>query len=276
MLTFPNAKINLGLNVVAKREDGYHNLETVFYPIPLHDNLEISELRDSDDNYNLQVCGNCVNCPPEKNLVIKALMNLKHDFPEIPPIDVYLYKRIPTGAGLGGGSSDAAYMIRALNEEFLLNLSIEQMKSRASKLGADCAFFIENKPAFATGIGDELTSIDFSLKGYTLALIKPSVAVSTAEAYRGVIPQPSSTSLLEDLRRPVHEWRHFVKNDFEKSVFAAYPKIAAIKETLYDMGAEYASMSGSGSSVFGLFPHEIDNLKDIFPDCYVFQQRLYR
>ena len=274
MLTFPNAKINIGLNVVSRREDGYHDLETVFYPIPLHDNLEISLLQDSDDDYSLQVCGNSVDCPPENNLVIKALKSLKKNYPEISPIDVYLYKRIPTGAGLGGGSSDAAYMIKSINDLFSLNLSTEQMKSFASKLGADCAFFISNKPAFATGIGDDLAEIDFSLKGYTLALIKPAVSVSTAEAYRGVEPLPSSTSLPDDLKRPVNEWRHFVKNDFEKSVFASHPEIAAIKETLYDMGAEYASMSGSGSSVFGLFTHPIDNLKDIFSDCFAFQQRL--
>lgn len=270
---FPNAKINIGLYVVERRPDGYHNLQTVFYPIPLHDNLQISELTNSNEPYLLQMAGNTIEGNPADNLIIKVYESLKKDF-ELPQLDIYLYKRIPTGAGLGGGSSDAAYMMKVLNDAFSLKMSDEEMERRVAKLGADCAFFIKEQPAYATGIGDILTPIQLSLKGKTLLLVKPATFVSTKEAYGGVVPQLPEHDLLKSLAAPIETWKDTVKNDFERSVFKHHPEIAAIKETLYNMGAIYASMSGSGSTVFGIFPHEVEEAERIFKDCFVFQQTL--
>ena len=270
---FPNAKINIGLYVVERRPDGYHNLETVFYPIPLHDNLQISPLNNSDQPYLLQMAGNTIEGNPEDNLIIKVYHNLKKDF-DLPPLDIYLYKRIPTGAGLGGGSSDAAFMMKAIAEAFDLDISEEEMEKRVATLGADCAFFIKNQPAYATGIGDILTPCPVTLKGKTLILVKPQTFVSTKEAYGGVVPQQPEYDLRQALTAPIETWKNTVKNDFEISVFKHHPEIAAIKETLYNMGAIYASMSGSGSTVFGIFSHEVEEAERIFSDCFVYQQQL--
>ena len=270
---FPNAKINIGLYVVERRPDGYHNLQTVFYPIPLHDNLQVRPLKNSNEPYLLQMAGNVIEGNPADNLIIKVYESLKQDF-ELPQLDIYLYKRIPTGAGLGGGSSDAAYMMKMLNEAFELKMTDEEMERRVAKMGADCAFFIKEQPAYATGIGDVLTPINLSLKGKTLLLVKPSTFVSTKEAYGGVVPQMPEHDLLQALAAPIETWKDTVKNDFERSVFQHHPEIAAIKETLYNMGAIYASMSGSGSTVFGIFPHEVEEAERVFKDCFVFQQML--
>lgn len=270
---FPNAKINIGLYVVERRPDGYHNLQTVFYPIPLHDNLQVRPLEKSDEPYLLQMAGNAIEGNPADNLIIKVYNSLKADF-NLPQLDIYLYKRIPTGAGLGGGSSDAAYMMKVLNDAFSLKMTEEEMERRVAKMGADCAFFIKEQPAYATGIGDVLTPINLSLKGKTLLLVKPSTFVSTKEAYGGVVPQMPEHDLLEALASPIETWKETVKNDFERSVFKHHPEIAAIKETLYNMGAIYASMSGSGSTVFGIFPHEVEEAARVFKDCFVFQQTL--
>ena len=270
---FPICKINLGLYVIRRREDGYHDLETVFYPVPLHDNLSIAPLRMSDAPYALQVAGAPIAGDAESNLIVKVYRQLCEDY-ELPPLDIYLYKRIPMGAGLGGGSSDAAAMMRLLNDTFSLGMTCEEMERRVARLGADCAFFIQARPSFATGIGDQLTPIDLSLRGWTLVLVKPDTFVSTREAYAGVVPQQPAVPLLEALSQPVETWRAVVKNDFEESVFRAHPEIAAIKETLYDMGAAFALMSGSGSTVFGLFRHHMEGLGEVFPDCYIYQARL--
>lgn len=270
---YPNAKINIGLYVVERRADGYHNLETVFYPIPLQDNLQISPLKNSDRPYSLQLAGNAFEGNPDDNLIVKVYHSLKEDF-DLPPLDIYLYKRIPTGAGLGGGSSDAAFMMRMLNKAYNLGLTAEEMEQRVARLGADCAFFIQDRPAYATGIGDVLSPCCLSLKGLTLLLVKPSTFVSTKEAYGGVRPQQPEHDLRTALSAPIETWRETVKNDFEISVFQHHPEIAAIKQTLYDMGAVYASMSGSGSTVFGLFSHPIEGAERIFADCFVFQQTL--
>lgn len=270
---FPICKINLGLYVIGRREDGYHDLETVFYPVPLHDNLSISPLRMSDAPYSLQVAGNSVGGSPDDNLIVRVFRQLQEDFP-LPPLDIYLYKRIPMGAGLGGGSSDAAAMMRLLNDTFHLNLTSGEMQQRVARLGADCAFFIEGKPAYATGIGDRLSPINLSLKGWNLALVKPGTSVSTKEAYAGITPRQPEVPLRKALAGPVDTWKTTVRNDFEESVFTTHTEIAAIKETLYDMGATYASMSGSGSTVFGLFRHPAEDLHEIFPDCFTFQSRL--
>lgn len=270
---FPIAKINIGLYVTRRREDGYHDLETIFYPIPLHDNLSISPLKMSNAPYQLQTAGHKIEGNSDDNLIVKVYKQLAEEF-DLPPLNIYLYKRIPMGAGLGGGSSDAAAMIKLLNETFDLGLSTEDMERRVARLGADCAFFVQGKPAFATGIGDILSPIELSLSGMHLVLVKPDVFVSTKEAYGGIVPATPEHDLLEAIKAPITEWRHTVSNDFEKNVFRLHPEIAAIKQTLYDMGAVYASMSGSGSTVFGLFPHAVEEAERVFDDCFVWQSKL--
>jgi 4-diphosphocytidyl-2-C-methyl-D-erythritol kinase len=273
MITYPNAKINLGLNIVEKRPDGYHNLETVFYPINLQDALEVN-VQEGEDEFSLKVSGVPIEGEPENNLVVKAYRLLKKDYPDIPAIDIHMYKHIPTGAGLGGGSSDAAFMIKLLNEKFRLNLSIEKMEEYAAILGADCAFFIQNKPVFATGIGNIFEPIQLSLKGYYLVLVKPDIFVSTKDAFAHITPIKPTQSLKEIIRMPVETWRATMKNDFEESVFQKFPEIAAIKDKLYDLGAIYASMSGSGSSVFGIFREQVEFVDEIFSGCFCRQRAL--
>lgn len=258
MLYSPNAKINLGLHIVERRPDGYHNLETVFYPIPLSDELCVEELSLSDHpgkDYLFINNGTKIDSTDEANLVVKAYRLLQGDFnfPFRPAIS--LLKQIPFGAGLGGGSSDAAFMLKALNQLYDLQLNDDQLSTYASKLGADCAFFIYNQPLFARGIGNEFSEIELSLKGYYLVLVKPNIHVSTAQAYAHVKPGKPQHDLRESLLQPIESWRERVQNDFELSVFPTDPRIAAIKQSLYDQGAIYASMSGSGASVFGIFDH---------------------
>ena len=214
MITYPNAKINLGLNIVEKRPDGYHNLETIFYPINLQDALEVTKLENEESEYKLKVSGVPIEGEPENNLVIKAYRLLKKDFPEMGPIQIHMFKHIPTGAGLGGGSADAAFMIKLLNEKFNLNLSIEKMEEYAAILGADCAFFIQNKPVFASGIGNIFENINLSLKGYYIVLVKPDIFVSTKDAFAHITPMRPSQSLKEIICMPVETWRATMKNDF--------------------------------------------------------------
>ena len=273
MITYPNAKINLGLNIVEKRPDGYHNLETVFYPINLQDALEVN-LMEGEEEFSLKVSGVPIEGEPENNLVVKAYRLLKKDYPEMSAIDIHMYKHIPTGAGLGGGSADAAFMIKLLNDKFKLNLSIEKMEEYAAILGADCAFFIQNKPVFATGIGNIFEPIQLSLKGYYLVLVKPDIFVSTKDAFAHIIPTQPTQSLKEIIRMPVETWRATMKNDFEDSVFQKFPEIAAIKDKLYDLGAVYASMSGSGSSVYGIFREQVEFVDEIFSGCFCRQRAL--
>ena len=250
MITFPNAKINLGLNIVGRRADGYHNLETVFYPIGLTDVLEIVPARG--DVSTLTTYGNPVDCPLEKNLVMKALRLMQKHY-DVPEVDIYLYKHIPDGAGLGGGSSDAASTMLMLNDMFEIKASKENLACHAATLGADCPFFIYNHPMMATGIGDVLSPIDVKLRGLHLLLVKPDVSVPTKVAYSRVTPAPSTSVLAVYVTAPVSQWNGVVKNDFESSVFAHHPELAAIKSTIENGGALYASMSGSGSSIFGIF-----------------------
>lgn len=275
MLTFPNAKINIGLYVTERRPDGYHNLETVFYPIPLQDVLETKPLKGLDAPYVLQVVGAENIGPSDKNLVVRVYRSLAEEF-HLPALDIYLHKRIPTGAGLGGGSSDAAYMMKMLNEEYELGLTDKAMEQRLADFGADCPFFVREEPTLATGIGNIFSPINISLKGLTLLLVKPDTFVSTREAYSGIAPKQPEINLREALANPISTWRHTVSNDFERSVFATHPHLAAIKQTLYDMGAIYAAMSGSGSTLFGLFPHPVEEAGRVFADCFVFQERLHR
>ena len=273
MITYPNAKINLGLNIVEKRPDGYHNLETVFYPINLQDALEVNDL-EGEGEYTLKISGTPIEGELDNNLVVKAYRFLKKDFPNMGSINIHMYKHIPTGAGLGGGSADAAFMLKLLNEKFKLNLSTEKLEKYAAILGADCAFFIQNKPVFASGIGNIFEEINLSLKGYYLVLVKPDIFVSTKDAFANIIPMKPNHSLKEIIRMPVETWRATMKNDFEDSVFKKFPEIAAIKDKLYDMGAIYASMSGSGSSVFGIFREQVEHVDEVFSGCFCRQRAL--
>lgn len=275
MILYPNAKINLGLNVVEKRPDGYHNLETVFYPIPLQDALEVQPLRSStpDEEYQLKVSGTILDGTPDDNLIVKAYRLLRDEY-KLPPVSMYLYKHIPTGAGLGGGSADAAYTLRALREMFHLDITDERLEEYAARLGADCAFFIKNTPVFATGIGNIFTPLSLSLKGKVLVLVKPDVFVSTKDAYALVTPSRPERTLTQLLAEPIETWKDTVVNDFEKSVFAKYPEIACIKDRLYDLGAVYASMSGSGSSVYGIFDAPVDNVDEKFAGYFCRQRVL--
>ena len=290
MICHPNAKINLGLNVTERRPDGYHNLETVFYPIPVCDALQVETNADippaifpqgcavhvdKPPDYALSTAGIDIDCPPEKNLLIKALRALKQDF-NLPRLYIYMYKQIPSGAGLGGGSSDAAFMMKTLNAMFSLGLGDDELERRVAVLGADCAFFVRNLPVFATGIGNIFRPLELSLAGWHLVLVKPDIFVSTKEAYSGIRPHRPAVPVTDIVRRPVEEWRGLLDNDFEKGIFALHPAIAGIKEQLYARGAAYAAMSGSGSSVFGLFRQMQDEaeLQALFPGCFCRQMTL--
>lgn len=273
MITFPCAKINLGLNIVSKRPDGYHNLETVFYPIPLTDALEIKYMDEkfpSESPCDLKITGNDVDCNEEDNLVIKAYQLLAADF-QLPRVHAHLVKRIPTQAGLGGGSSDAAYMIRLLDERFRLNIGIPEMERYAAKLGADCAFFITADPSYAEGIGDVLMPVDVpgaGLGGYYLAVVKPSVAVSTRDAYAAIVPKTPAKCCRDIVRQPIETWKDELVNDFEAPIFAMHPELAAIKQSLYDAGAVYAAMSGSGSALFGIFREQPTGMEKEFEGMF--------
>lgn len=273
MITFPCAKINLGLNIVSKRPDGYHNLETVFYPIPLTDALEIKYMDEkfpSESPCDLKITGNDVDCNEEDNLVIKAYQLLAADF-QLPRVHAHLVKRIPTQAGLGGGSSDAAHMIRLLDERFRLNIGIPEMERYAAKLGADCAFFITADPSYAEGIGDVLMPADVpgaGLGGYYLAVVKPSVAVSTRDAYAAIVPKTPAKCCRDIVRQPIETWKDELVNDFEAPIFAMHPELAAIKQSLYDAGAVYAAMSGSGSALFGIFREQPTGLEKEFEGMF--------
>lgn len=264
MLAFPNAKINIGLTIVSRRTDGYHNLETVFYPVKINDALEIIE----SDELSFETSGIEIPGYANENLCLKAYSLLKNDY-AIPPVKIHLHKQIPIGAGLGGGSADAAFFIRLLNDKFNLGLDVSAMEGYARQLGADCAFFVQNKPVFAFGKGDEFQNIELDLSQYFLVLVMPPVHVSTGEAYRGVKPYQPKESLKDLICLPLNEWKSKIKNDFEESIFKNHSSIRGVKAALYDAGALYASMSGSGASVYGIFQNEIE-LRDLEKENQVF------
>lgn len=249
MLTFPNAKINLGLNIVSKRADGYHNLETVFYPIALHDRLEIKPAFSS--NVTLNMSGIPIDDDAD-NIVLKAY-SLLYSHKAMPAVEINLEKGIPMGAGLGGGSADAVAALQMMNSLFDMQLTKDELKQYARRLGADCPFFLHNRPMLGCGIGDELMPVDVDITGYHLLLVKPDIHISTAEAYAGCSPRKWDKPLADIIKQPVDTWRYQLVNDFEPSVFAAHPELGEIKELLYQSGAGYASMSGSGSTVYALF-----------------------
>lgn len=276
MITFPIAKINLGLNVVERRPDGYHNLETVFYPVYIKDALELTMMNTrfpSAVDCDIKVTNLHIEGDEQKNLVVKAYKLLKEDFPQLPRVHAHLYKGIPTQAGMGGGSSDCAYMIRLLNEMFTLGLSDERMIQYAARLGADCPFFILSRPAYAEGIGEQLQPISLDLSSYYIAVVRPDIPVSTKEAFSLIKPVKPARNCRDVVMQPVETWRNELTNDFEQSVFTLHPEIGAIKDRLYDLGAVYAAMTGSGSSVFGLFREEI-KIGEHFPDMFTYCSRL--
>lgn len=254
MITFPNAKINIGLDVLNKREDGYHNIDSLFYPLPLKDALEIIP---TGGDLEFTSSGISLSCHGDDNLVVKAFRLLQSAY-HLPNVKIHLHKNIPFGAGLGGGSADAAFALMMVNDMFELQISEDELIAYASKIGADCAFFIKNCPCMARGIGDELIEYPLDLKGKYIVLVKPDVAVPTADAYRYIKPGVPELSLQECLAQPIEKWKHTVKNDFEISVFKQHPLLANIKDDLYKMGAQYVSMSGSGSSIFSIFDKKID------------------
>ena len=277
MISFPIAKINLGLNVVEKRPDGYHNLQTVFYPVPIKDALEVQVMDEafpSDYDCDLKVTNITIEGDEQRNLVVRAYQLLKQDFPTLPRIHTHLWKGIPTQAGMGGGSSDCAYMMLLLNQQFQLGLTDEQLIEYAAKLGADCAFFILSRPCYAEGIGEKLQPIDLSLSGYYIAVVRPDIPVPTKEAFSRIRPHYPAQNCRETVMQPIDTWRDTLINDFEESVFALHPEIGDIKQRLYDMGATYAAMSGSGSALFGLFKEQPDSLSQVFPNMFTFSSIL--
>ena len=275
MILFPNAKINLGLNITERRPDGYHNLESIFLPVSLCDMLEV--VPSPDGNTTLHQSGLVPEgAEQEKNLVVRAYRILEKEY-QIPPIHIYLHKQIPSGAGMGGGSSDAAYMLKLLNTRFHLDIPQEQLQQKALSLGADCPFFIQNAPSFVSGIGETLRPIDFCLNTYRIAIVKPPLFVSTAEAFRLIRPHRSTIPVLQAvLEHPIEEWKDILHNDFEDSLFPLHPQLTSIKEKLYASGALYASMTGSGSAFFALYPlagqtepsPTAQQLQELFPESF--------
>ena len=260
MITFPNCKINLGLSIIRKRTDGYHDLETVFYPIQIKDALEIIETSNSSqsgagDGNNLQcsISGLTIDGDIENNLCVKAYHLLKKDFPDLPSVQIHLHKVIPIGAGLGGGSANGAFTLTLLNKKFELGLTEEVLIKYALQLGSDCPFFIKNTPSFATGRGENLEPVDVDLRGYKLIIVHPGIYVNTGLAFSNIKLYRRSGSVKEIIQQPVSLWKQELRNDFEEPIFSKHPEIKKIRDELYDSGAVYASMTGSGSAVYGFF-----------------------
>jgi 4-diphosphocytidyl-2-C-methyl-D-erythritol kinase len=276
VIVFPNCKINLGLNITRKRSDGFHDLETVFFPLPLHDVLEIIQPATTEtqqEDVAFTTSGIPVDGTNENNLCIKAYRLLKKEFPGLPAVQIHLHKAIPIGAGLGGGSADGAFTLKLLNEKFNLNLSTEQLLHYALQLGSDCPFFIINKSCLATGRGELLEPVSIDLSPYQFILVNPGIQIHTANAFSQVTPTPTVKSTREIIQQPVITWKDELKNDFEEPVFKTHPAISDIKNKLYHAGAVYASMSGSGSTVFGLFKKE-EKVALSFPSHYFVKELL--
>lgn len=252
MICFPNAKINLGLSITEKRPDGFHNIESVFYPVGWNDALEVIETPESTEDFNIMLSGLAIPGNKEDNLLYKAYRLIGETY-KLPKLTVYLHKALPMGAGLGGGSSDCAFFINQLNSQFGLNLSEEARLELAKPLGSDCAFFIKNRPVYAYEKGDLFKDITLDLSAYYIAIVFPNVHSNTKDAYSLVTPAKSNHALLDIIKQPVSNWKDALINDFERSIFAKYPVVQQTKQDLYEAGAIYASMSGSGSAVFGLF-----------------------
>jgi len=273
VIAFPNCKINLGLNVIHKRNDGYHDIETVFYPINIVDAIEVIADETSPQAQRIQFSfsGIALNGKAEENLCVRAYELLRGNFPEMPALKMHLHKTIPVGAGLGGGSSDAAFSLRLLNDKFNLKLSIESLLDYALQLGSDCPFFIINKPCFATGRGEFLKPINLVLSNYKMVIANPGIDISTSEVFSLVKPIRPSKSILDIIQEPIDSWKNELKNDFEEAVFKAHSEISDIKNELYRAGALYASMTGTGSTVYGIFEKE-NEAKFSFPSNYIVRE----
>ncbi len=264
MIAFPNCKINIGLHILRKRQDHYHDLETIFYPVQLCDVLEILPSKKSDVSF----INTGINIPDNAgNLCLKAYHLIKNDFPDLPAVSIHLHKVIPIGAGLGGGSSDAANTLQLLNKLFSLQITHEKLYGYALALGSDCPFFLLNKPALAKGRGEVLQPLEPILKGYNIVMVFPDIHCNTAQAFSSIVPAERNNALAGLFMHSINQWPENISNDFEHSVFSAHPSIQKIKEHLYEAGADYASLSGSGSTVYGLFKNEIPALN--FPQQYL-------
>lgn len=272
MVVFPNAKINIGLNILRKRADGYHEIETLFYPIGLKDALEY--VVNGGNNLNFFSSGRSLGIDLEQNIVVKAYRMLQEEF-TLPGLDIHLHKVIPSGAGIGGGSSDAAFFLNSLNEHLGLEISVERLELLTGRLGADCTFFLQNRPAYATGIGELLEPFDLSLRGYHLLLVKPPLEINTKAAYQGVEPRQYPYNFKEILSGEMKGWLKKIKNDFEQSLFEEYPELSGLKRRLSELGACYVSMSGSGSSVYGLFERDPQFVTtDFAADSFIWKEEL--
>lgn len=272
MIVFPNCKINLGLTILQKRKDGFHDLETVFYPIALKDALEIIINPGKSSSIEFSQSGITVEGNEENNICIKAYHLLKKDFPQLPPVKMHLHKTIPTGAGLGGGSADAAFTLLLLNKIVALNLSTSQLINYALQLGSDCPFFIINKPCLATGRGEILEPVTIDLSAYTFVIVNPGIHINTGWAFAQLVQVSNISKMLDTCKQIIHQpiqtWKNELSNDFEKPVFENYPEIKTIKEKLYESGAVYASLSGSGSTVYGVFKKRTEKLYLSFPEKF--------
>lgn len=258
VIVFPNCKINLGLHIIQKRTDGFHDLETVFYPLPFTDALEMIQQPSGSQQVEFSASGLSLDIDADSNICLKAYRLLKEQFQDLPPIKMHLHKVIPSGAGLGGGSADGAFSLVLLNKKFNLGLREDQLIEYALQLGSDCPFFIRNLPCFATGRGEKMETISLDLGGYSIVLVNPGIHVNTAWAFTRVTPASNRTSLKGIIQMPVENWKDVLINDFEKPVFEKHPEIGIIKNKLYDAGALYASMSGSGSTVYGVFRKNVN------------------
>ena len=275
MISFPNCKINLGLHVTRRRQDGYHDIETVFYPLPILDVLEIIQhssfstinAQHQNKGADFSTTGLPINGAAEKNLCVKAYQLIKQDFPKLPPVHIYLHKAIPIGAGLGGGSADGAFTLKLLNAKFQLKLTTEQQLDYAIQLGSDCPFFILNRPCFATGRGEFLEAVELNLENYSFVVINPGIHISTSWAFQQLIPAEPPLSIRNAIQQPVSEWKDILTNDFEEAVFKHHPELSLVKAGIYKSGAIYASLSGTGSCFYGIYPkHYLPNLS--FPDSF--------
>ena len=273
MVVFPNAKINLGLQIKGKRTDGFHEISSLFLPVNLTDALEIIESSNISEKCSVEISGLLIDSPKHENLCCKAYTLLDDEF-DLPPVNMYLHKVIPMGAGLGGGSSDGAFALLLLNELFSLNLTKEVLKEKSSILGSDCSFFVENKPALVTGRGENVKVINFpSLVKYTIVIVHPNIHVSTADAYKNLKFPHSKNNLMDGLDKEISEWSNLFQNDFETYVFKKYPKVKLIKEKMNELGAVYTSMTGSGSAIFGIFEKQLSASFE-FPDMYTWEGKL--
>lgn len=269
MTSFPNAKINIGLNITGKRDDGYHNIESLFYPVGVCDALEFVVKKSGDKSDELTVTG--IKTDIKDNLVIKALKILRKEY-SIPHLRIHLHKAIPAGSGLGGGSSDAAFMLRYINRYFKIGIDSKKITDIAIQIGSDCPFFIRNKPAIITGRGEFITETDFSLAGKYLLLVYPGIHISTAEAYSLVIPRNAANSIIAGIKKPVRKWREYIQNDFQDTIIHRFPLIGEIIDNIYHEGALYCSMSGSGSAVYGIFDEFPGN--NIYDSYWTWRGRL--